>query len=136
MICRAFFTESELTLFPAQALVPESKGREPSRSFPLCERTKKGLHQREGSGQQHCGYRGVEDEPYFTRVGFSMRPRPRPSGWSHGSVPEGEDVEAAMESTKGIMENAPFGIRMTTELFNVSLDIPGLRRHTEMENRP
>lgn len=65
-----------------------------------------------------------------------MRPRPRPSGWSHGSVPEGEDVEAAMESTKGIMENAPFGIRMTTELFNMSLDIPGLRRHTEMENRP
>ncbi|MGQ9655592.1 MAG: hypothetical protein ACUVXD_16155 [Thermodesulfobacteriota bacterium] len=41
-----------------------------------------------------------------------------------------------MESTKGIMENALFGIRITKECLKMSLDVPGLRRHTETENRP
>jgi len=50
-------------------------------------------------------------------------------------VPEGEDLEAAMELAGEIMRNSPFGIRMTKELVNMSLDVPGLRRHMEIENR-
>lgn len=50
-------------------------------------------------------------------------------------VPEGQDVEAAVELAREIMQNSPFGIRMTKELLNMSLDTPGLRRHMEIENR-
>ncbi len=50
-------------------------------------------------------------------------------------VPEGEDLKAAMELAREIMQNSPFGIRMTKELLNMSLDTPGLRRHMEIENR-
>jgi enoyl-CoA hydratase len=40
-----------------------------------------------------------------------------------------------MELAGEIMRNSPFGIRMTKELVNMSLDVPGLRRHMEIENR-
>lgn len=50
-------------------------------------------------------------------------------------VQEGDLAEAALNLAAQILENSPFGIRMTKELLNYSLDAPALRQAMEMENR-
>ncbi|MPZ83535.1 MAG: enoyl-CoA hydratase/isomerase family protein [Actinophytocola sp.] len=50
-------------------------------------------------------------------------------------VAEGEHVAAAEELAAQIMQNSPFGVRMTKELLNFSLDAPALRQAMELENR-
>lgn len=47
----------------------------------------------------------------------------------------GQHVEAARAIAEEIMQNSPFGVRMTKELLNQSLDAPGLRQQIELENR-
>lgn len=51
------------------------------------------------------------------------------------AVAEGQDVHAARMLAQDILGNSPFGVRMTKELLNVSLDAPGLRHSIELENR-
>lgn len=50
-------------------------------------------------------------------------------------VPEGRVLDVALSIATEIVANSPFGIRMTKELLNVSLDAPGLRHVMEIENR-
>jgi enoyl-CoA hydratase len=50
-------------------------------------------------------------------------------------VEEGKHLEAAEDLAGQILQNSPFGIRMTKELLNYTLDAPGLRQAMEMENR-
>lgn len=50
-------------------------------------------------------------------------------------VEEGRHVRAAEEMAEQILQNSPFGIRMTKELLNYSLDAPGLRQTMELEHR-
>ncbi|MPZ62987.1 MAG: hypothetical protein GEU93_17205 [Propionibacteriales bacterium] len=50
-------------------------------------------------------------------------------------VEEGRHLEEADEVARQVMSNSPFGIRMTKELLNYTLDAPGLRQAIEMENR-
>jgi enoyl-CoA hydratase len=50
-------------------------------------------------------------------------------------VEQGRDLEAARGVAEQILGNSPFGIRMTKELLNYSLDAPALRHAIEMENR-
>ena len=47
----------------------------------------------------------------------------------------GGHVEAARALAREIMANSPFGVRMTKELLNYSLDAPALRHAIELENR-
>jgi enoyl-CoA hydratase len=50
-------------------------------------------------------------------------------------VEEGKLLEAAEDMAGQILQNSPFGIRMTKELLNYTLDAPALRHAIEMENR-
>jgi enoyl-CoA hydratase len=50
-------------------------------------------------------------------------------------VEEGTLLKAAEDLAAEILQNSPFGIRMTKELLNYTLDAPGLRQAIEMENR-
>jgi enoyl-CoA hydratase len=50
-------------------------------------------------------------------------------------VEEGTLLQAAEELAGEILQNSPFGIRMTKELLNYTLDAPSLRQAIEMENR-
>jgi enoyl-CoA hydratase len=50
-------------------------------------------------------------------------------------VTDGSCLGAAKEVAQQILGNSPFGIRMTKELLNFSLDMPSLRQVIEMENR-
>lgn len=50
-------------------------------------------------------------------------------------VPDGMHLETAHEVANAVLANSPLGIRMTKELLNFSLDMPGLRQVIEMENR-
>ncbi|MFC1822097.1 enoyl-CoA hydratase/isomerase family protein [Thermodesulfobacteriota bacterium] len=56
-------------------------------------------------------------------------------GFVSQMVEKGTHVDAAREIAREIMRNTPYGIRMTKELLNVSLDAPGLRHQIEIENR-
>jgi enoyl-CoA hydratase len=50
-------------------------------------------------------------------------------------VEEGKHLESAEDMAAQILKNSPFGIRMTKELLNYTLDAPALRQAIEMENR-
>jgi enoyl-CoA hydratase len=47
----------------------------------------------------------------------------------------GGHVTAARDLAREMLANSPFGIRMTKELLNYTLDAPGLRHVIELENR-
>lgn len=66
----------------------------------------------------------VFDAAEALRIGFVSR-----------VVPQGEDVATAREIADEIVANSPFGIRMTKQLLNFSLDAPGFRQAVAMENR-
>jgi len=47
----------------------------------------------------------------------------------------GRHVDVARDLAREMLANSPFGIRMTKELLNFSLDAPALRHAIELENR-
>lgn len=50
-------------------------------------------------------------------------------------VPEGESLAAAMEIARKMMEKSPFGLRMTKEVLNQTVDAPSLEAALYLENR-
>ncbi len=50
-------------------------------------------------------------------------------------VPDGEVLPAAKELALEMLQNAPFGLRMTKEVFNFGLCAPSLEHQVHMENR-
>lgn len=48
---------------------------------------------------------------------------------------EGADLAGALELARELLGKSPYGLRHTKELLNLSLDVPGLRRHLAVENR-
>ena len=56
-------------------------------------------------------------------------------GYVSRVVPDGESVSAALDIARTILEKSPFGIRMTKEMLNHSLDAGSLEAALYMENR-
>jgi enoyl-CoA hydratase len=50
-------------------------------------------------------------------------------------VPDGEVLDAAMDTARLITANAPFGVRMTKEVMWSQLEIPSLVAGIDLENR-
>ncbi len=56
-------------------------------------------------------------------------------GYVSRVVPDGESVSAAIEIARTILRKSPFGIRMTKEMLNHSIDAGSLEAALYMENR-
>lgn len=56
-------------------------------------------------------------------------------GYVSRVVPDGEALNAALETARVMLEKAPFGLRMTKEVLNQSIDAQSLEAALYMENR-
>lgn len=56
-------------------------------------------------------------------------------GYISRAVPDGEVLDAALEIARTLLGKSPFGLRMTKEILNQSLDAPGLEPALYLENR-
>jgi len=56
-------------------------------------------------------------------------------GLVHRVVPEGEEVDAALETARGIAANNEYGVWMTKSGLWANVDAPSLRHALELENR-
>ncbi len=56
-------------------------------------------------------------------------------GYVSRVVPDGEALNAAMETARVMLEKSPFGLRMTKEVLNQSVDAQSLEAALYMENR-
>lgn len=50
-------------------------------------------------------------------------------------VPDGQVDEAALELAKEMLQNSPFGLRMTKEVLNLNINAPSLESAIHLENR-
>jgi len=56
-------------------------------------------------------------------------------GYVSRVVPDGEALDAALETARLMLEKSPFGLRMTKEVINQSIDAQSLEAALYMENR-
>ena len=56
-------------------------------------------------------------------------------GYVSKVVPDGEALNAALDAARVMLEKSPFGLRMTKEVLNHSIDAPSLEAALYMENR-
>jgi enoyl-CoA hydratase len=56
-------------------------------------------------------------------------------GYVSRVVPDGEALHSALETARLMLEKGPFGLRMTKEVLNQSIDAPSLESVLYMENR-
>jgi enoyl-CoA hydratase len=56
-------------------------------------------------------------------------------GYVSKVVPDGETLDAAMEIARTMLGKSPFGLRMTKEILNLSIDAPSLESQLYLENR-
>ena len=56
-------------------------------------------------------------------------------GYVSRVVPDGEALNAAMDTARVLLEKSPFGLRMTKEVLNHSIDAQSLEAALYMENR-
>ena len=56
-------------------------------------------------------------------------------GYVSRVVPDGKALEAALETARTLLGKSPFGLRMTKEVLNHSIDAPSIEAALYMENR-